>query len=117
MRRLRIFIADDHDLIRRGVKALLETHGDWEVCGEGRTGVEAVANAEKLKPDIAILDVSMPDLNGLEAAKRIRKVSPETEILILSAHLSDQLVREIVEAGARGFVMKSDSGRDLIIAL
>jgi DNA-binding NarL/FixJ family response regulator len=114
---LRIFVADDHDLIRRGVKALLETQADWEVCGEARTGVEAVAIVEKLKPHVAILDISMPDLNGLEAAKRIRKSSPNTEILILSAHFSDQLVREIVEAGARGYVMKSDSGRDLIIAV
>jgi DNA-binding NarL/FixJ family response regulator len=114
---LRIFVVDDHDLIRRGVKTLLETHADWEVCGEARTGVEAVSKAEKLKPDVAILDISMPDLNGLEATKRIRKVSPQTEILILSAHFSDQLVREIVEAGARGYIMKSDSGRDLIIAV
>jgi DNA-binding NarL/FixJ family response regulator len=117
MKSLRIFIADDHDLIRRGVKALLETHSDWEVCGECRTGVEAAAIVEKLKPHVAILDISMPDLNGLEAAKRIRKASPNTEILILSAHFSDQLVREIVEAGARAYVMKSDSGRDLIIAV
>jgi DNA-binding NarL/FixJ family response regulator len=117
LKSLRIFIADDHDLIRRGVKSLLQTQVDWEVCGEGRTGVEAVAIVEKLKPHVAILDISMPDLNGLDAARRIRKSSPNTELLILSSHFSDQLVREIVAAGARGYVMKSDSGRDLIIAV
>src|SRR5690349_12655757 len=110
---LRILVADDHNLLRRGVKSLLEEHLDWKICGEATTGSEAVAKARELKPDIAILDFSMPDLNGLEAAKRIRLGSPATEVLILSVHYSDQLVREIVEAGVAGFVLKSDSDRDL----
>src|ERR1700681_955935 len=117
MKTLRILIADDHDLMRRGVKTLLETHAGWEVCGEAHTGREAVAKAEELKPDIAILDISMPDLNGLEAARRIRKASTGTEVLILSMHYSDQLIREIVEAGVRGYIVKSDSDRDLVIAV
>src|ERR1700674_3913475 len=113
----RILIADDHDLMRRGVKTMIESHAGWEVCGEATTGREAVAKAEELKPDILVLDISMPDLNGVEAARRIRKSSPGTEILILSMHYSDQLIREIVDAGVRGYIVKSDSDRDLIIAV
>jgi DNA-binding NarL/FixJ family response regulator len=117
MKPLRILIADDHDLVRRGVKALLQAHADWQICGEAVTGREAVAKAQELKPDIVILDISMPDLNGVEAARRIRKASANTEVLILSMHYSDQLIREIVDAGVRGYIVKSDSDRDLIIAV
>lgn len=117
MKTLRILVADDHDLMRRGVKALLQSRADWEVCCEAHTGREAVAKAEKEKPDVAILDVSMPDLNGVDAAKRIGRVSRHTEILILSSHYSDQLIREILKAGVRGYVRKSDSDRDLVIAV
>jgi DNA-binding NarL/FixJ family response regulator len=117
MKTLRILIADDHDLMRRGVKALLQSHAGWEICGEAHTGREAVAKAEELKPDVVILDISMPDLNGVDAAKRIRKASPDTEVLILSVHYSDQLIRDILEAGVRGYIVKSDSDRDLVIAV
>ena len=117
MKSLRILIADDHDLMRRGVRTLLEPHPGWEICGEATTGREAVAKAEELKPNIVILDISMPDLNGVDAAKRIKKVSPDTEVLIFSAHYSDQLIREILEAGVRGYIVKSDSDRDLVIAV
>ncbi len=114
---LRILIADDHDLMRRGIKGMLVSRSGWEVCGEASTGREAVKLAGEMKPDIAILDISMPDLNGVDAAKRIRKESPNTEILILSMHYSDQLIRDILEAGVRGYIVKSDSDRDLIIAV
>src|SRR6201993_852144 len=114
---LRILIADDHDLMRRGIKGMLQSHPGWEICGEAHTGREAVTKAQELKPDIAILDISMPDLNGVDAARRIRKESPNTEVLILSVHYSDQLIREILEAGVRGYIVKSDSDRDLIIAV
>ena len=117
MKTLRILIADDHDLMRRGVKSLLQSRAGWEVCGEAHTGREAVAKAEELKPDVVILDISMPDLNGVDAAKRIRKASPDTEVLILSVHYSDQLIRDILEAGVRGYIVKSDSDRDLVIAV
>jgi len=117
MKPLRILIADDHDLLRRGVRTLLQSHEGWEICGEASTGREAVIQAEELKPDIAILDISMPDRNGVEAARRIRKASPNTEVLVLSMHYSDQLIREIVEAGVRGYIVKSDSDRDLTIAV
>jgi DNA-binding NarL/FixJ family response regulator len=117
MNRLRILVADDHDLIRRGVRNLLLSHAGWEICGEATTGREAVTKSQELEPDVVILDIGMPDMNGLEAASRIRKASANTEILILSVHYSDQLVREIVDAGIRGYIVKSDSDRDLIIAV
>ena len=114
---LRILVADDHQLFRHGVRALLQSHAGWEICGEASTGVEAVAMAKELLPDIVILDISMPDLNGTDAARRIRMASKTTEILILSLHYSDQLIREIVDSGALGYVLKSDSDRDLLIAV
>src|ERR1700732_3569312 len=117
MKTLRILTADDHDLMRRGLRALLETHPGWEICGEAHTGREAVAKGQELKPDIVILDITMPELNGVEAARRIRKASPSSEILVLSVHYSDQLVREILDAGVRGYIVKSDSDRDLVIAV
>jgi DNA-binding NarL/FixJ family response regulator len=114
---LRIVVADDHDLMRRGLKAMLETHPGWEICGEAHTGTEAVAKVQELKPHVAILDISMPEMDGLEAARQIRQTSPKTEILVLSMHYSDQLIREILEAGIRGYVVKSDSDRDLVLAV
>ena len=114
---LRILVADDHDIIRRGLKDLLTSHPGWEVCAEAKTGREAVTLAEQLKPDVVVLDVSMPDLNGLEAARQILKNLPKTEILILTLHFSDQLVREIVEAGVRAYILKSDAARDLVAAV
>src|SRR5579871_3923093 len=109
MKPLRILIADDHDLVRLGVKAMLLAHPGWEVCAEATTGREAVAKAEQLKPDIAILDIGMPEMNGLDAARTIQGALPETEILILSMHHSDQLIRELVDVGVRGYIVKSDS--------
>src|SRR5579862_8925338 len=114
---LRILVADDHDVMRLGIRALLASRDGWEVCGDARTGQEAVSKSEELKPDIVILDVNMPELNGIEAARRIRETLPATELLIISFDYSDQLIREIVSAGARGFVVKADSERDLITAV
>jgi DNA-binding NarL/FixJ family response regulator len=114
---LRILVADDHALMRRGLRTILEDHPHWEICGEAHTGAEAVAKAHQLKPNVAILDISMPEMDGLEAARLIRKQSPETEILVLSMHYSDQLIRDILDAGVRGYVVKSDSDRDLVLAV
>lgn len=114
---MRILVADDHDIIRRGLKDLLALRSGWEVCAEAKTGREAVALAEQFKPEVVVMDISMPDLNGLEAARQIRKSLPRTEILILTQHFSDQLVREIVEAGVRAYIMKSDADRDLVAAV
>jgi DNA-binding NarL/FixJ family response regulator len=114
---LQILVADDHDLMRRGLRSVLEAQPGWEVCGEAHTGAEAVQMAEKLKPNVAILDISMPEMNGLEAAKQIQQASSKTEILVLSMHYSDQLIRDVVDAGVRGYVVKSDSDRDLVVAV
>lgn len=114
---IRILLADDHDLIRRGVKELLETHPGWQVVGEANTGWEAVRKAAELRPNVAIVDITMPQLNGLEASRRIRKVSSRTEILIFSMHYSDQLIRDVLDAGVRGYVIKSDTARDLMGAV
>jgi DNA-binding NarL/FixJ family response regulator len=114
---LRILVADDHDIIRRGLKDLLTSRSGWEVCAEAKTGREAVTLAEQFKPEVVVMDISMPELNGLEAARQIHKSLPKTEILILTLHFSDQLVREIVQAGVRAYIMKSDADRDLIAAV
>ena len=114
---LRILVADDHDLMRRGLRNMLEGHPGWEICGEAHTGTEAVNKTKELKPHVVILDISMPEMDGLEAARQIRMHSPRTEILVLSMHYSDQLIREILEVGIRGYVVKSDSDRDLVLAV
>src|SRR2546422_8316797 len=117
MAALRILIADDHEVVRRGVRALLEGRPDWTVCGEASTGREAVEKAKQLAPDVVILDIGMPELNGLEAARQIHQIAPQTGVLILTVHESEQLVREVLEAGARGDLLKSDAGRELITAI
>src|SRR2546425_663135 len=114
---LRILVADDHDVVRRGLRTLLQTRPGWEVCGEAATGREAVEKTEKLKPDIVILDVAMPELNGLEAARLIRRARPEVQILVLTIYESEDLVRELLQVGVRGYIMKADAGRDLIAAM
>jgi len=114
---VRILVVDDHDIIRRGLKQLLTSRQDWEVCGEAKTGWEAVALAKQLQPDIVVMDVSMPELDGLEAARKINKLFPKMGILILTLHFSDQLVRDIVAAGARAYILKSDAARDLVVGV
>ena len=114
---MRILVVDDHDIIRRGLNQLLTMRQGWEVCGEAKTGREAITLAEQLQPEIVVMDVSMPEMNGLEAARRIHKSFPKIGILILTMHFSDQLVREIVAAGARGYILKSDTSRDLVSAV
>jgi DNA-binding NarL/FixJ family response regulator len=114
---LRILIADDHELARDGIRSLLEDHAGWAVCGEAKDGREAVVNASMLKPDICLLDIGMPNLNGLDAARQIIAILPEVRILILTVHDSEQMVREVLSTGARGFLLKSDAGRDLVAAV
>lgn len=113
----RILVADDHEVVRRGLCALLQAQPDWEVCGEAGDGREALEKTQKLKPDVVILDIGMPSLNGLEATRQILKINPQTRILILTLHDSDQVVREVLNAGARGFLLKSDAARDLVAAV
>ncbi len=117
MNSVRILIADDHELFRRGLAAELTQVPGWVVAGEAANGRDAVELAAALKPDLVVLDLTMPELNGLEAARKIISVNPAARVLILTAHESEQLVREVLSAGAQGYVLKSDAGRTLIAAL
>ena len=114
MKTLRILVADDHEVVRQGMRALLEVRPGWEVCAEAANGREAVERAKQTKPDVVVMDLSMPELNGLEATRQILKALPRTEVLILTLHESEQLVRRVVESGARAYVLKSDAGRSLV---
>jgi len=113
----RILLADDHEIVRRGLCDLLRSQPDWEICGEASNGREAVELALTLKPELVILDIGMPNLNGLEAARQIVKANPQVKVLILTLHDSDQVVQEVLNAGARGFLLKSDAARDLVAAV
>ena len=117
MSALRILVADDHEVVRRGLCALLKSHAGWEVCAEAVDGQEAVHKVNQLKPDIVILDIGMPNLNGLTAARQILHAHPQQKILILTISDAEQIVREVLNAGARGFVLKSDAARDLLDAV
>jgi DNA-binding NarL/FixJ family response regulator len=112
-----VLIADDHEIVRRGLRALIQEQPEWQVVAEAIDGREAVAKAEEFKPDVAILDITMPSLNGLEATRQIAKLSPRTKVLILSIHESDQLIHKLLGAGARGYILKADASRDLIKAV
>lgn len=115
--KLRILIADDHELVRRGLIALLQAHEGWEICGEATDGREAVEKAKQLKPDVVILDVGMPNLNGLAATRQLSRQDPHCKIIVLTITDTDQIVQEALDAGARGFVLKSDAARDLVSAV
>lgn len=117
MSAFRILIADDHEIVRHGIRTLIAEHPGWEVCGEAVDGRDAVEKARALRPDLALLDVGMPNLNGLDAARRILAFAPRTRVLILTMHESEQVVREVLEVGARGFLLKSDAARDLVSAV
>ena len=117
MQAVSILIADDHAVVRRGLRALLETQPKWKVVAEAANGREAVELARKLHPDVAILDIMMPRLNGLDAAAQVFKTSPNTRILILTMHAAEDLIQTTLKAGASGYVLKSDAERDLISAV
>jgi DNA-binding NarL/FixJ family response regulator len=114
---LRILLADDHDVVRRGLRQLLEEQPGWEVCGEAVSGRKAVELTRQMLPHVAILDLTMPELNGLEATRQIRKALPATEVLIFTIHESEHLVREVLTAGARGYLLKSDASRFIVAAV
>lgn len=111
MKPVRILIADDHELVRDGIKARLEKRPGWIVCAEASTGREAVVLSEQLQPDIAVLDIGMTELNGIEAASQIRKRCPTTEVLMLTLQDSEQQVQAAFAAGAKGFILKTDAAR------
>jgi DNA-binding NarL/FixJ family response regulator len=114
---LRILVADDHEVVRRGLCALLASHAGWEVCGEASDGREAVEKTKQLKPDVVILDIGMPNLNGLAATRQILRNDSHQKVIILTVTDSEQVIRDVLDAGARGFVLKSDAARDLISAV
>jgi len=117
MKTLKILLADDHEIVRHGLRALLQDHEGWEISGEAVDGRDAVDKAALLKPDLVILDIGMPCLNGLDAAREILRQDPQTTILVLTVHESEQLIRELLNVGAKGFLLKSDAARDLIAAV
>src|SRR5256884_3610988 len=115
--KLRILLADDHEIVRRGLCALLQRHEGWEVCGEASDGREALEMAKQLKPDVVIVDIGMPYLNGLDTTRQLLQFDPQFKVIVLTITDSDQVIREALNAGARGFVLKSDAARDLVSAV
>lgn len=117
MSKVRILIADDHELVRRGLRATLEDRPGWEVVGEAGDGEEAIKLSLKLRPDLLVLDVNMPKQNGLEVARALQERAPKIRVLVLTVHDSAQIVREIMQAGAKGYLLKSEAGKDLPTAV
>jgi DNA-binding NarL/FixJ family response regulator len=114
---LTILLADDHEVVRRGLRAFLDSHAGWKVIDEASTGREAVEKARRLKPQVVILDVTLPELTGLEVARRILAESPDMRVVFFSMHNSEQMVSEALHTGAHGYVLKSDSSGDLVLAI
>src|ERR1700752_1910123 len=114
---VRIVIADDHEIFRRGLRSLLESHSDWQVCGEAGNGREAIEKVRELKPDVVVLDVTMPQVNGLEAAREIRRIVPESKVVILSQHEPALMRQSALAAGAGAYVTKSEVSRELMNAI
>lgn len=115
--RLSILVADDHELVRRGITSLLSGRRGWKICGEAGSGEQAVQLAARLKPDIAILDISMPGMDGLVATRLIREQSPRTRVMLLTLHDSPEVLQSLLRAGAQGYVLKSDAGNVLVQAV
>jgi DNA-binding NarL/FixJ family response regulator len=114
---MRILLADDHEAVRRGLRALLETQEQWKVCGEAEDGRDAVEKAKELKPDMIILDISMPALSGFGAARLIKELLPETPILVYSMHRSQAFLEEARRIGVNGYISKSEDGPTLLMAV
>ncbi len=117
MRKLRILIADDHEVVRRGLHALLGSQVEWEVVGEAVDGRDAVEQVNQLKPEVVIMDITMPSMSGLEATRLVMESAPETKVLIFTMHDSEQMMQTALEVGAKGYVLKSNAGTDLIAAV
>ena len=117
MEKLRILLADDHEIVRQGVRMLIEKEPGWEVCAEAADGRKAVALAENLTPDVVVLDMGMPELNGLEAARQIKRALPKTEVLIFTGEESEQLIHEVFATGARSYILKSELSEHLVAAI
>lgn len=113
----RVLVVDDHAFIRRGVQSILHAFPEWELCGEADNGADAVRLTDALKPEVIIMDISMPGLNGIEATRTIHKNHPETKVILLTLHDNDELVRTAFRAGARGYLLKIDAEKELVQAL
>jgi DNA-binding NarL/FixJ family response regulator len=114
---VRLLIADDHEIVRSGLRTVLEAQQGWTVVAEASDGREAITKAKQFRPDVAVMDISMPVMNGLEAARQIIEDVPETKVLVLSIHDSDSLIQNVLKVGAHGYLLKSDATRDLISAV
>jgi DNA-binding NarL/FixJ family response regulator len=117
MKTIRVLVADDHEVVLEGVRALIERHPDLEVCGLAATGREAVELARKTMPDVVVLDMAMPELDGLEVIRQIRKALPDTEVVVFSAYSSEDIIEEVFEAGAKSYIEKTEASRDLVNAI
>lgn len=117
MKSVSVLIADDHEIVRQGIRTIVESRSDFSVCGEASDGRQAVQMAATLRPEIVVIDIGMPELNGLDATRQIVQNDPRSKVLVLTMHESDQVVRDVLAAGARGYLLKTDAGRDLISAL
>jgi len=117
MATLRILIADDHEVMRNGMQTLIEQEAGWKVCGTATNGQEAVEIAKKVKPAVVVLDMTMPELDGLEALRQIKCALPDTEVVIFSAHHSEEVIEQVFDAGAKSYIQKSDAGRHLVAAI
>lgn len=113
----RVLIVDDHAVIRRGVQSILHPFPEWELCGEAENGAEAIRLSESLKPEVIIMDISMPGLNGIEATRTIHKNHPETKVILLTLHENGELVKTAFRAGASGYLLKGDAEKELVAAL
>jgi DNA-binding NarL/FixJ family response regulator len=114
---VRVLMVDDHDVVRRGIRSILSAEEDLEIVGEAAAGLEGVRKAEELKPDLILLDISLPDISGIDVAVRLRKSAPDSQILFLSQHDSVQAASSALKTGARGFVAKADAARELPVAI
>jgi two-component system, NarL family, response regulator NreC len=117
MKPLKILVADDHEIVRQGLRLLIETIPGWEICGEAQTGPQAVALAAEFQPDVVVMDHGMPDLNGVEATKRIKESAPAAEVIIFSGTDNDSLIHQVFEAGARSYISKAEAGKHLVAAI
>jgi DNA-binding NarL/FixJ family response regulator len=117
MKPVRVLVADDHEVVLEGVRSLIERQPDLEVCGLATTGPETVDLARKTRPDVVVLDMTMPELDGLDAIRQIKKAHPDTEVVVFSAHPSEDTIEDVFEAGAKSYIQKNEANRDLVKAI
>ena len=117
MSKTRVLLADDHTIVRQGLRALLDSQDNIEVVGEAEDGRQAIDNAKQLVPDIVVIDITMPNLNGIEATRQIKKLNPEIKVLVLTVHVNEEYVHQVLQAGASGYLLKESTVSDLVSAI